>query len=458
MAQYSEWLLRRRFRLVAVLLIQCAVVVTCVGLTAYAASRVQEQQVRDAMTERVLAVAHSLAELEQVQDAIERDDPEQELQPLTELIQQASGVDYVVISDSDGIRLTHPEPAERGRPVSTDPAAVLAGATFVGTEEGTLGPTLRAKVPVYRDGVVIGAASVGVLETEIAADLRSSLAAMAPWVLLAVVVGLIGAAGVSGAVGVRVRRLEAENAELGEQRRLSRALREQTHEFRTRIHAIYGLVESGDVDGALGYLAELAPLTGTDTRDGVVEDPRMRAVLGAMIAEYAAQGGRLEIDPLTSMSAGALEGDDVSLVANLVLNAMEAAGPGGHVHVLVVADEFGTEVAVGDDGPGLDPEALPTLMEHGYTTKEKGDQHATRGVGLAVVWQIVRDRGGDIEVGRSPDGGALFTVRLPASPGGEAARGRASHDRASHDRASHDRARHRRALRYRGGASVRGRR
>lgn len=437
-AQYSEWLLRRRFRLVVVLLIQCAVVITCVGLTAYAASRVQERQVRDAMTERVLAVAHSLAELEQVRDAIERDDPEEELQPLTELIQQASGVDYVVISDSEGIRITHPVPAARGRPVSTDPSGVLAGATFVGTEEGTIGRTLRAKVPVYRDGVVIGAASVGVLESEIAADLRSSLMEMAPWVLLAVLVGLTGAAGVSAAIGARVRRLEAENAELGEQRRLSRALREQTHEFRTRIHAVYGLVESGEADAALDYLAELAPVTGTDSRDSVVADPRMRAVLGAMTAEFESQGGRLEIDPLTSISAGALDGDDVSLVANLVLNATEAAGPGGHVHVLVLADELGTEVAVGDDGPGVDPEALPMMMEHGYSTKEPGDRHATRGVGLAVVWQIVRDRRGDIEVGRSSDGGALFTVRLPAPPGGKASRDRASQDRASQDRGRAD--------------------
>ncbi len=439
-AQYSEWLLRRRFRLVVVLLIQCAIVVTCVGLTAYAAARVQERQGREAMTERVLAVARSLAELDQVRDAIGRVDAEQELQPLTELIQQASGVDYVVISDAEGIRITHPVPAARGRPVSTDPSGVLAGATFVGTEEGTIGTTLRAKVPVYRGGDVIGAASVGVLESEIAADLRSSLMEMAPWVLLAVLVGLTGAAGVSAAIGARVRRLEAENAELGEQRRLSRALREQTHEFRTRIHAVYGLVESGEVDAALEYLAELAPVTGTDSRESVVADPRMRAVLGAMTAEYESQGGRLEIDPLTSIDAGALDSDDVSLVANLVLNATEAAGPGGHVHVLVLADELGTEVAVADDGPGVDPQALPTMMEHGYSTKEPGDRNATRGVGLAVVWQIVQDRRGDIEVGRSSDGGALFTVRLPASPGP----GR----KAGHDRAVGDR----------GGAGVRGRR
>ncbi|MGN0100625.1 ATP-binding protein [Dietzia sp. CH92] len=423
MARYSEWLLRRRFRLVVVLLIQCALVLTCVGLTVYAASRVQERQVRDAMTERVLAVATSLAELDQVRDSIGEGDAEEQLQPVAELIRQASGVDYVVISDAEGIRITHPEPDRRGLPVSTDPEGVLAGETFVGTEEGTLGRTLRAKVPVYRDGVVIGAASVGVLESEITEDLRSSLDAMVPWVLLAVVVGLVGAAGVSGAIGFRVRRLEAENAELDEQRRLTRALREQTHEFRTRIHAVYGLVEGGEIDAALDYLGELAPITGSagGGDDGAVEDPRLRAVLGEIGAEYRSQGGRVEIDPLTSTSAGTLGDDDLSLVANLVRNATEAAGPGGHVVVLVHADEFGTEVAVGDDGPGLEAEMMAAVMEHGYSTKTSGAT-APRGVGLAVVRQIVRDRGGEIELGRSSRGGALFTVRLPASrvgPGGQ---------------------------------------
>lgn len=403
-----------------VLLVQCVIVVSCVALTTYAASRAQEQHVREATTERVLAVAHSLAELEQVRETIGRANARAQLQPLSELIQQASGVDYVVISDADGIRVTHPTPGERGLPLSTDPTGVLAGDTFVGTQEGTLGRTLRAKVPVYRDGEVIGAASVGVLEQEIAADLRSSLVAMAPWVLVAVLVGVIGAALVSRAVGVRVRRLEAENAELGEQRRLSRALREQTHEFRTRIHAVYGLVETGEVDAALEYLSELAPVSGATPGDGVVGDPRMSAVLRALAAEFREEGGWLEIDPLTSTSAGVLDDRDVSLTANLVRNAMEATGAGGRVDVLVHADEVGTEVAVGDDGPGLDPHALPAMVEHGVTTKAPSGWHAPRGVGLSVVWGIVRERGGDIEVGRSSTGGALFTVRLPAVADGAA--------------------------------------
>lgn len=421
--QRSRWLLRRRFRYVVVVAIQCLIVVGCVAVTTYAATRVQEDQVREATTERVLAVAQSLAELDQVQETIGEPTATAELQPLADLIMEASGVDYVVISDAAGIRVTHPNPAERGRPLSTDPTAVLGGQTFIGTETGTLGPTLRAKVPVYRDGVIVGGASVGILESEIAADLRSSLVAMTPWVLVAVLVGVIGAAAVARMVGNRVRRLEAENAELGEQRRLSQALREQTHEFRTQVHAVYGLVENGDVDAALDYLGQLAPVIGTDAATRAVADPRLRAVLGAIAAEFETQHGSVDIDPLTAVGDGVLGDEDIVLIANLVRNAAEAAGRGGNVHVLIHADVIGTEVVVEDDGPGIDAAALPTLVEHGYSTKMPDGDHAPRGVGLALVWRIVHERGGDIEVGRSPNGGARLTVRLPALAGVESRSG-----------------------------------
>lgn len=412
----SRWILRRRFRFAVVLIVQCLIVVTCVAVTTYAAARAQERQIREATTERVLAVAQSLADLEQVQLTIGQPGATEELQPVADLIRQASGVDYVVITDDQGIRITHPTPQERGRRVSTDPTSVLAGETFIGTETGTIGETLRAKVPVYRDGVVIGGASVGILESEIAADLRESLLAMTPWVLVALLVGVTGAAGVSRAVGNRVRRLEAENADLDEQRRLARALREQTHEFRTQLHAVYGLVENGDSAAALDYLADLTPVTGAAPEQSGIEDARLRAVLGGLAAEYAQEGGAVRVDPLTSVPDRLLVEEDLSLIANLARNATEAAGAQGTVQVLVHADAVGVEVVVEDDGPGIDPAALPELVGHGYSTKAPADQHAPRGVGLALVWRTVQHRGGDLEVGTSRAGGARFTVQLPTAP------------------------------------------
>lgn len=419
----SRWMLRRRFRFAVVLLLQCLIVLTCVAVTTYAATRVQEHQIRELTTERVLAVAQSVADLDQVKETVGGQGATEELQPLADLIRQSSGVDYVVISDAEGIRITHPTPQERGRPLSTDPGPVLAGETFIGTESGTLGPTLRAKVPIHEGGEVIGGVSVGILETEIAADLRDSLLALTPWVLGALLVGLVGAAGVSRVVGTRVRKLEAENAELGEQRRLAQALREQTHEFRTQMHAVYGLVENGDSGAALAYLSELAPVTGSGAKagDDGIADARLRSVVGAIAADSRADGGQVEIDPLTAVVDGVLVDEDISLIANLMRNAVEAAGPGGRVDVLAHADSAGVEVVVQDSGPGVDAARLPEIVDPGYSTKEAADQQAPRGYGLALVWRIVHQRCGDIEVGRSRFGGARFTVRLPVKPSPAAA-------------------------------------
>lgn len=413
------WLLRRRFRGAVVFLAQCAIVLTCVAVTTYAATSVQERAIRDATVQRVLDVATSLAELDQVQQAIGTPSAEQELQPLADIIAAASGVDYVVVTDADGIRITHPSPELRGQRVSTDPTEPLAGRVFVGTETGTIGPTLRAKVPVFRDGEVIGTASVGILESEITADHQAGIAALVPWVIAALLVGGVGASLLSTMVRRRVRALEAEVAELAVQRRMAQALREQTHEFRTRIHSIYGLIENGESQAALGYIADLAPVSDSEGITPDIGDARLRGVLAACESEMRVGGGSVEVDPMSSVPPGVITEDDVLVLANLVRNAMEATELRGNVSVLMHADEAGVEIVVGDDGPGVATQDLPHLFRHGFSTKA-GQAPAERGVGLALVLQVVQARGGAIEVGRSPAGGARFAVTLPpvVSPGG----------------------------------------
>lgn len=122
-------------RTLAILVMQCVVVLACVAVTTLVALAVQDRSIRVATTERVLDVSRSLADLDQVRTAVQGDTASAmaELQPLADILQEASGVDYVVITDAAGIRLTHPTPDQRGLRVSTDPSAVLDGETFVGT-------------------------------------------------------------------------------------------------------------------------------------------------------------------------------------------------------------------------------------------------------------------------------------------------------------------------------------
>lgn len=394
-----------RVRLAVLLALQCAVVLVCVLSTTLVAMSVQERSIRAATEERVRDVATSLVELDQVQRAVllDTDAATAELQPLADVVAAASGVDYVVVTDARGVRLTHPNPAERGRSVSTDATAVLAGETFIGTETGTIGPSLRAKVPVRSpDGGVVGTASVGVLESEISGSFDEAVGGMLPWVAGSIVLGVLLSGLLTAALRRRVRRLEADARELETQRRISGALRDQTHEFHTRLHVIRGLVAEGETGDALTYIGGLAPVA-----SGLpIDDPALRALLEGLSAEHPG----LRVDPASLLPRGAVDDEVLTVVGNLVRNAVEAAGREGHVDVLVLAGDERLTVDVADDGPGVAPADVARIFDRGVSSKAASG----RGVGLDLVRRIAGARGGSITVGRSASGGARFTVELPA--------------------------------------------
>lgn len=395
-----------RVRLAVLLALQCAVVLVCVLATTLVAISVQERSIRAATEERVLDVATSLVELDQVQSAVllDTDAATAELQPLADVVAAASGVDYVVVTDARGIRLTHPNPAERGRNVSTDATAVLGGETFLGTETGTIGPSLRAKVPVRAaDTSVIGTASVGVLESEISGSYDEAVGGLLPWVAGSIVLGVVLSGLLTAALRRRVRRLEADARELETQRRISGALRDQTHEFHTRLHVIRGLVAEGETGDALTYIGGLAPVA-----SGLpIDDPALRALLEGLSAEHAG----LRVDPASLVPRGVVDDDALTVIGNLVRNAAEAAGPGGHVDVLVLAGDERLTIDVADDGPGVAPADAARIFDRGVSSKAASG----RGVGLDLVRRIAGTRGGSVTVGRSASGGARFTVELPAA-------------------------------------------
>jgi two-component system NtrC family sensor kinase len=96
----------------------------------------------------------------------------------------------------------------------------------------------------------------------------------------------------------------------------------------------------------------------------------------------------------------------------VLINACEAMGNEGVLTVRTApAPGGGVEIAVNDTGVGIDEETRKHLFEPFYTTKEKG-----AGLGLAVVYGIVRSHGGRIEVESSPGRGTTMRIFLPAKP------------------------------------------
>jgi two-component system, NtrC family, sensor kinase len=116
--------------------------------------------------------------------------------------------------------------------------------------------------------------------------------------------------------------------------------------------------------------------------------------------------------------AGSAPGNPAKLrqvLANLVRNAAEAAGPGGRVTVRVEREPSVVRVTVDDTGPGIDEAAAARLFEPFFTTKDRGT-----GLGLAVSRAVARAHGGDVVGETLAGGGARFTLRLPRGPVEEA--------------------------------------
>lgn len=189
-----------------------AIIVLAVVVTAVVVSlAAQNAQIREASQERMTAVARSVATLPTILDAYDTAHPERIIQPIAELIRDASSVTYIVVTDEHGIRYSHPNPEHIGQMVSTDPSVALSGQTYSGTQTGTLGESWRVKVPVHaEDGAILGQVSVGILESTLREDFLSDASSLALVLGAAAVVGVIAAAGVARLVRRRIFDLEPE--------------------------------------------------------------------------------------------------------------------------------------------------------------------------------------------------------------------------------------------------------
>lgn len=109
--------------------------------------------------------------------------------------------------------------------------------------------------------------------------------------------------------------------------------------------------------------------------------------------------------------AGALE----RAVLNLLDNAIKFSPPGGTIWVRVgpTGDGFAV-LQVADQGPGITDEDLPRVFDRFYRSTEARTLPGS-GLGLAIVRQAALRHGGEVLAGRTPEGGALFTMRLPGA-------------------------------------------
>jgi two-component system sensor histidine kinase MtrB len=113
------------------------------------------------------------------------------------------------------------------------------------------------------------------------------------------------------------------------------------------------------------------------------------------------------------------------IVANMVGNALKHGGD-GPVELSISVKGANLILAVRDHGPGIPPDALEHIFERFYKADKARGRSEGSGLGLSIAYENAHIHGGELTGRNHPDGGAVFTLRLPfqdpadPSPGGAA--------------------------------------
>ncbi|MEU0964730.1 HAMP domain-containing sensor histidine kinase [Streptomyces sp. NPDC005917] len=99
------------------------------------------------------------------------------------------------------------------------------------------------------------------------------------------------------------------------------------------------------------------------------------------------------------------------ILANLIGNALKHGGSPVRVSVRIEGDDL--VVAVRDHGPGIPEDVLPHVFDRFYKASASRPRSEGSGLGLSIATENARIHGGSITAANSPEGGAVFTFRLP---------------------------------------------
>jgi two-component system, OmpR family, sensor histidine kinase MprB len=229
-----------------------------------------------------------------------------------------------------------------------------------------------------------------------------------------------------------LERLAGSRAALDESVRAQRQLvADASHELRTPVTSLRTNIEVLLADPALDEEERRRLLT-----DVVEQSEELSALVGDLIElargdlpADSAQDTRLDRIVAESLARARRNAPGISFEAhlepvivdgaperlgravnNLLDNAARHSPPGGTVQAVV----DGEGVRVRDHGPGIPDEDLPYVFDRFFRGANSRGQQGS-GLGLAIVRQVAEQHRGSVSAANAPDGGAVFTLRLPTA-------------------------------------------
>lgn len=199
------------------------------------------------------------------------------------------------------------------------------------------------------------------------------------------------------------------------------SLRAQQHEYMNRLHSIAGLIQLDRNEDALSLIIDEI----TDEEE-IIQSLRDKihdySTQGLLLGKYSRAkelGIELTIDEdsyLAEFMSGFSSGDMVTIIGNLLDNAMEACLESTHkdVHLTLIGDTHHIFIEVQDSGKGI--VGVPQrIFDYGYSTKQKEG----RGIGLALIKQIMESNNGTIDIDSTINIGTTITIKAGVTKNNE---------------------------------------
>jgi len=168
-------------------------------------------QTRRSLEDKALTIARTVALTPLVGEGLQAKNSK-EINAFAAKIQRINDVRFVVVIDMQGIRYSHPNPDEIGKPFQGgDEGTVLRGQAGISEGEGVLGKSVRAFMPVYSNrGVQLGAVVVGISMSRIEQNVGQNKWIIAGALALGALLGALGAMLLAGKIKKIMFGLEPE--------------------------------------------------------------------------------------------------------------------------------------------------------------------------------------------------------------------------------------------------------
>lgn len=201
--------------------------------------------------------------------------------------------------------------------------------------------------------------------------------------------------------------LRAEILLTGKRGPLSAEATDDLRRFSRNIRSMVGLIND---------FLDLARLQGAEEKLQSVELD-LAAVVTTVVDELRplAEAGHLTLECHVVDPELMVMGERTRLgqvLSNLIGNALKYTPPGGKVVVNACSHEHFIETTITDTGPGIPPEAVPSLFER-FTRVASTSRTTGTGLGLMIVREIVEAHGGQVGVETELGKGSRFWFRLP---------------------------------------------